>query len=266
MGKKDFRNRRIAVIGNTRLTLKSIVALIEGGFDVRYVFGLPTDLFENKVNAVSLEGVCSKYNIFLDCSNEWPLFEKECEDRGIDLVLTLGDSRIVPANIVQRYEVVGNHGAPLPDVQGGASLVWGRMLGNGEWGVSIFCLDEKIDSGDIMCVKYFRYDVASDMKHFTETADDVTVCALMSCMNGDFSLKKNSRWKARVAKHIDSQVGVNILKLCLESNTPVYMPPRRHVDGQLCPSWAPEFSQSFKVANNLPYPKWYHKHATAEEI
>ena len=172
------------------------------------------------------------------------------------MIITLGDSRIVPKDVVRNFDVIGNHGAVLPDVQGGASLVWGRILNSGEWGVSVMKIAERIDGGDILKVKTFKYDESTTEEQFTDAADALTVDALVEVLQGDYAVQENKKWKVRVAKHTDSHKAVELLRYCKENNLPVYMPPRTLEDGYLDPSWPPQFIKSFKIANDHPYPKW----------
>ena len=58
----------------------------------------------------------------------------------------IGNGTIIQAGgIITTDTVIGNHGAVLPYVQGAASLVWGRMLNNGRWGVSLMELKEHLE-------------------------------------------------------------------------------------------------------------------------
>jgi len=261
MGEENFRYRKIAVIGNTKLTLKSLQRLVHPlciccHYDIKYVFGLPEVMFKNKVNAVSLVEFCHYNNITYNNSNDWKIFKDDCEALGVDLVIALGDSRIVPSTVINRFETIGNHGAVLPYVQGGASLVWGRMLNSGEWGVSIFRLEEKVDAGDILKTKTFTYSTDIDMLEFTRHADDLTVEALLECLCSDIKSTDNHKWRVNVAKHTDSQLVVKLLKSCLATNTAIYLPPRNYHDAYINRRWSSKFKKLFKIANNDPYPTW----------
>ena len=247
---------KIVVTGNTRLTLKSMQAISRSpNFQILYVFGISQSNMLTKTNAANMRVFCDDNNIILDKSENWDNLYNFCKSQDIDYVITLGDSRIVPANIVSEFEVIGNHGAILPDVQGGASLVWGRMLNSGLWGISIMRLGVRVDSGDILKVKRFSYDKISE-EEFTELADNLTVEALIEVLNDDFVSFENERWGVRVAKHTDSFDAISIMRHCMENNIPIYMPPRTPSDGKVKDTWPDDFVDVFKIANNKPYPKW----------
>ena len=253
---KDDLITKVAITGNTKLTLKSMEMILKiPKYKILYLFGISEDSMSSKVNSVKMEQFCSENGIILNKTEDWSQLYDFCLSNGITKIITLGDSRIIPKNIVQKFDVIGNHGAALPDVQGGASLVWGRMLNSGNWGISIMKIAERVDSGDILKVKRFSYDNISE-EQFVTTADDLTIAALREVLHGDYTATENKRWKVRASKHVDSYDGVGILKYCLENNIPVYMPTRTPVDGKLSRDWPSEFIKVFKIANNFPYPKW----------
>ena len=243
---------KIAVFGNTRQTLKGLQRLVSSGYDVQYVFGLPDELRDKKVNSVSLDEFCDDHKIFLDKTNQWSNLKKQ----DVDLVIGLGDSRIVPEDVIRAHDVIGNHGAILPDVQGADSLVWGRMLNTGIWGVSIFKLAKRVDAGDILVTKQFKYNTECSMEEFVEAADDATIEALFEYLNGDYSTSSNARWNVRLSKHTDNHFVVENLRSCLDRGMRIYLPPRNLQDSKIAPEWDSEFVSNFKLANDYPYPKW----------
>ena len=129
-----------------------------------------------------MENYCIRNKILFDESENWENLYDFCKKNGVDKIITLGDSRIVPQKIASSFYVIGNHGALLPQVKGGASLVWGRMLGSGEWGISIMQIDKEIDGGIILNLKKFHYGDSCTEKEFVK-ADDLTVAALIEVFN-----------------------------------------------------------------------------------
>ena len=153
--------------------------------------------------------------------------------------------------------MIGNHGAILPYVQGGASYVWGRMLNTGKWGVSIMELDKVIDSGRILVTKEFSYDTNCSMNDFCDTADDLTVEALFEYLNGSYEVKENSKWNIKIKKHLSSQFVVDILRKTLDNGYNIYLPPRTPKESKVDEDWRSDFIEAFKKANSKPYPEWF---------
>ena len=243
---------KLGLIGNTRQTLKGLQRTLELGHEVKYVFGLPEHKCKNKVNSVSLSEICTVNNINLDTSNNW----NNLLEQNLDLVIGLGDSRIVPEKILNKHKVIGNHGATLPYVQGGASLVWGRMLNSGVWGVSIMELDAAIDAGKILVTKEFSYEKDCTMESFVDKADDLTIDCLVDYLADDYKARDNSKWNIKIAKHTDSEFAVETLRTTLEKKQCIYLPPRTPEDSEIKSAWGYDFKNSFKIANNNPYPRW----------
>ncbi|MAG26596.1 hypothetical protein CMI47_13720 [Candidatus Pacearchaeota archaeon] len=259
MVKKDSITK-VAFTGNTKLTLKGIKALSDfTNFDIKSVFGIKDEDSHKKVNHVFLDDFCLKNKIDLFKNDDWNEFHNFCSNQNVELIIALGDSRIIPENIINSFKVIGNHGAILPNVHGGASLVWGRLLNSKEWGISIMEIDKKVDSGKILKIKKINYDKDCSELEFTEKCDDVTIEALIEIVSNDYEVIENKKWDVRVSKHTDSFQTINILKYCLENNLNVYLPPRTKNDGIINKNWSSDFINTFKIANNNPYPKWIEK-------
>jgi len=223
---------------------------------ISYVFGLKDENLPSKVNSISLDEFCNDNKITLDKSENWDNCYNFCKKNNIDLIVTLGDSRIIPKKVINSFEVIGNHGAILPYVQGGASLVWGRILNSGVWGVSMMRIGERVDGGDILKTEIFTYDSNTTEEEFTTKADSLTVELLMEVLNGDYEAKENTKWDIRISKHTDSYKTIEILRYCLANDLCVYLPPRTPIDGIVKEHWPDKFIKAFKIANDSPYPKW----------
>jgi len=217
---------------------------------------LSDDKLETKVNSVNMDDFCLKNNIKLLKTNDWKVFGEFCKKENVDMIITLGDSRIVPKIIVNNFEVIGNHGAILPKVQGGASLVWGRMLANGTWGSSIMRLGEKIDSGEILKTRTFEYDRNTTEDEFVKISDNTAVDLLIEVLQGKSEPQENKKWDIRLSKHVDSYKAKEILEYCLKNDMVIYLPPRNPDDSIVKKHWPDSFKKNFKIANNFPYPKW----------
>jgi len=245
---------KVGVIGNTVLTFKTIKLLMDRGHDIQYVFGLPDAKLATKVNAYNVKDFCLEHGIPFYGSDSWGIIAGE----ETDLVFEMGDSRIIPASFLQKNNVIGNHGAILPSVQGAASLVWGKMLNNGEWGVSLMKLDAVVDGGPILKTKKITYDTKkTTMKEFVELCDDATIECLKDFLDGKCTEISNEKWKLRIGKKSDSKSVTDTLNFCLKNKINVYLPPRNPSDSKIKNDWSEEFIGNFKKANDVPYPKHY---------
>ena len=247
---------KVGIIGNTVLTYKAIQYLLSQGCEIQYVFGLPPKKLKTKVNPYDLKSFCKQKNIRYINDNSW----ETILPIDVEVVYEMGDSRIVPASFLKAHTVVGNHGAELPAVQGAASLVWGRMLNSGRWGVSLMELSEEIDGGDILTTKPVFYDKdLVPMKEFVEMCDNMTIECLKQYFMGTHERRSNKKAQVKITKQADSSKVISLLEMCLEGDVPVYLPPRRPSDGEIKSGWSRSFIADFKVANDKPYPVYFAK-------
>jgi methionyl-tRNA formyltransferase len=74
-----------------------------------------------------------------------------------DIILAIGWYYKIPKSIldIPKYGTWGIHASLLPKYAGGAPLVWAIINGEKETGVTLFRLDEGMDSGDIIYQKKF---------------------------------------------------------------------------------------------------------------
>tara|TARA_R110000744_G_C19312066_1_gene556809 strand:+ start:696 stop:1484 length:789 start_codon:yes stop_codon:yes gene_type:complete len=251
---------KVAVVGNTKLTLKALLSLNRlPNIEIKAILGLGAEKCYDKVNYTPLSGFVNSTDTeaVLIQEDNWDLFYECCNDLGVELIILLGDSRIVPNNILKSFKVIGNHGAVLPDFQGGASLVWGRMINNGEWGISIMEIEKKVDSGKILKIKKFNYEEDCSEEDFTNVCDDLTVQALLEVIRGEYQPIENISWDVKIAKHTDSSEVIDLCKICLSKGLNIYLPPRTPKDSLVKDNWDEEFKYIFKISNDKPYPKWY---------
>ena len=252
---------KVAVVGNTKLTELALRECLIPHMEVVALFSLNKDDTKNKTNGVDLSSFCDKHDIFHLDNGDWDNFNSLCIRGGVRTIFVLGDSRIIPKRVINNFPlIIGNHGAILPDVKGGASLVWGRMINNGQWGVSLFKIQEGVDTGPIFSRKSFEYNDIS-MDEFVTLADKITVDLLKEICHkliNNIPLKKieNQPWSIKIAKHTDSQQVCKIADHCLNNEISVYLPPRNLLDSYLREEWGSTFKENFKAANNIPYPKW----------
>ncbi len=252
---------KVAVIGNTKLTLQALEKCLIPLMKVEALFSLNKEDTAKKTNGIDLEVFCKRSEISYFNNNDWDQFNSICKSKGVTTVWVLGDSRIVPKSFLNNYPlIIGNHGAILPGVKGGASLVWGRMINNGSWGVSLFKLGSGVDTGPILARRSFTYGDIS-MEEFVNRADELTVDLLkvlcLKIRNNDYLEEiENSSWSVKVAKHTDSQQVCKITKQCIKNKINIYLPPRTIDDSKVIKEWDTEFQAEFKAANNSPYPIW----------
>ena len=97
-----------------------------------------------------------------------------------DVILVLGLSQIIPSSIlkVPKLGCIGSHPAMLPRNRGRHPIVWAIANGLRESGVTLFWLNEGIDTGDIWAQKAFGIEDTDDASTVYEKVKKIS-CELL---------------------------------------------------------------------------------------
>jgi methionyl-tRNA formyltransferase len=149
-------------MGCTEFSKEILLSLLNNNFSVVAVFSIPLK-FEisyskheiknynyadlNKIakrNGIDFYRVKSSSGIIKYC--------KTIRNNSPDVILVAGWYYMVPRLIrkIAKYGAWGLHASLLPSYRGGAPLVWSMINGDKETGVTLFRLDNGVDSGDII--------------------------------------------------------------------------------------------------------------------
>lgn len=141
-------------IGSVLSSKVALKTLIESGIKVDLVCSLGEDFSKNVSDYYPIHEIASKSNIpylkFKKINSEVVL--KAIEKIGPDYIFVIGLSQIISQeilNMAKKYSI-GFHPTHLPKYRGRAALPWQIILGVRECKVSLFKLDENMDSGDII--------------------------------------------------------------------------------------------------------------------
>lgn len=157
----------IGSVSSSRVVLEE---LIEAGCPPEMVFSLDEAISANVSGYYPIHETAEAHGI------PWRKFQK-IGDRAHtetiaaltpDYIFVVGLSQMVGEPILKaaRKGVVGLHPAPLPKYRGRAAMVWQMLLGLEESAVSLFLIDEGMDSGPLLGQEPFpigREDYAEDM-------------------------------------------------------------------------------------------------------
>ena len=142
------------LIGSVTTSRKLLETMIEMKFPVSYVFSLGEE-YSKEVSDYDPIHITAKNN-----NIPYKTFKKINEEENIklikeiepDYIFVIGLSQLVSDEIIKAAKIgcVGFHPAPLPKFRGRASNVWQQLLGVKESKISLFFIDNGIDSGDIL--------------------------------------------------------------------------------------------------------------------
>ena len=154
----------------------------------------------------------------------------------IDVLLVLGWQRLIPGWLISRCSIgaIGVHGSAhgISAGRGRSPQNWALMLGATSFAISIFHLDEGVDSGDVIDTREFPLTVFDDIRSSYYKASWLTAEMLID------NLRKGKFERRRVV-----------------SAGPVrYLPQRTPEDGAI--DWGQQKSEVFNFVRALtrPYP------------
>lgn len=101
-----------------------------------------------------------------------------------DFIFVIGLSQLIPQEILDmaRDYSIGFHPTPLPKHRGRAAIPWQIILGVEESKVSLFKLDEGMDSGDIIAQHPYRIEKTDYAFDVYDKVCDAMIGALNECL------------------------------------------------------------------------------------
>lgn len=159
------------LIGSVNSSQVVLEELIAAGCPPELVFALDEQYSRNVSGYAPIHHVAESYGI------PYRTFKKISEPKHIaeiiqiqpDYIFVVGLSQLVGQSIIDAAKkgVVGLHPAPLPRFRGRAAMVWQMLLDVRESAVSLFLIDDGVDSGPILGQEPFSIgedDYAADME------------------------------------------------------------------------------------------------------
>ena len=141
----------IGAVGSTKVVLQ---AMIETGFPISHVFSLDESASTNVSGYYPVHEIAEKNNIpytkFIKINDESNV--QIIKSLSPDYIFVVGLSQLVKRDIIDsaKIGVVGFHPTPLPKMRGRAANVWQVLLGVNRTKCSMFFIDDRMDSGDIL--------------------------------------------------------------------------------------------------------------------
>jgi methionyl-tRNA formyltransferase/LmbE family N-acetylglucosaminyl deacetylase len=103
-----------------------------------------------------------------------------------DLVIVVGFSQIIPKALLKipPLGVVGFHSALLPGRRGCSPIIWAIADGLEETGVTMFYMDDGIDTGDVIAARAFRIEASDTAAEVLHKADQATLALVRENLPG----------------------------------------------------------------------------------
>ena len=170
------------LIGAVTTTRRVLETMVEVNFPISYVFSLDDAVSENVSDYDPVFKTAEKFNV------PYKKFKKINDEENVkiireidpDYIFVIGLSQLVKDDIIKvaKKGVIGMHPAPLPKYRGRASNIWQHLLGEKKSALSIFFIDDGIDSGDILAQEPFEIADDDYCQDVCDKADEAAVVAM----------------------------------------------------------------------------------------
>lgn len=264
---------RIGFLGASAFGYALLETLIKKRYDIVAIMTLPqkfrisyspkpiTLFYYKDFNALAV-----KYNIpLIRVRRRLKDYFEKIKEFSPDLILVLGWYHFVPKNIraLPRKGCIGIHASLLPSYAGGSPLVWAIINGETETGVSMFYLNEGIDSGDIIAQRKFSIRPNDDIVTLYQKATNVSTELLLEYLprfelgnapryKQNFSLRSIYPQRSPKDGKIDWTKSTREIRDFIRAQTKPYPGAFCYLNRKKLTIWKAEFSEKIKTHSMRP--------------
>jgi methionyl-tRNA formyltransferase len=226
---------KIAFLGASKYSYEILKFLIKKKFNISIILTSSSELKKsNSGNLKELSGICKIPLIKINNNlNECNAILRSYSP---DLILVFGWYSFIPKKIreIAPLGCIGMHASPLPKYSGGSPLVWQIINGEKESAVTLFYLEDGVDTGDII----YRH------KFIINKKDDIaSVYNKVLVISKKILITYLPRLELKTAPRIKQNLSLRT----------VY-PSRSPRDGRINWRWSAEKIRNFIRAQTKPYP------------
>lgn len=177
---------KILFVGSTNLSRAVLEKLIElklcdvkgilsnsKKFQISYSQSLVTNFNFANLSEIAESNSISFYNLNSGMNEE--KLQDWIESLEIEIILVIGWYHMIPKNLLDKYLCVAVHASLLPNYRGGAPLVWAVINGEKLTGVTLFKMNEEVDSGPIIFQEKFSISESDTIRDLQLKAESGTL-------------------------------------------------------------------------------------------
>lgn len=153
------REKKVILFGAVRSSNLVLDVLIRKGVTVEKVFSLDESVSQGVSGYYPIHKTAEKAGIecqkFIKIND--PAILEQLKELAPDYIFVVGLSQLISKEFLKcaKEGVIGLHPAPLPKYRGRAAMVWQMLLKETQSAVTLFFIDEGMDSGDIIVQEPF---------------------------------------------------------------------------------------------------------------
>lgn len=180
--------KKIAFATCVQLGLSCIEEIYRIGGSLDLLITLKDEKAKNKSGRIYLDEIANEHNaplLKIDNINDQEVLST-LKEHQIDWLFIIGWSQIAKKDVLEAptYGCIGMHPTLLPVGRGRAAIPWAIIKGLNESGVTMFKLDEGVDTGDIIGQGVIKLDQNTTATELYQKVDDMHI-TLISKYWGD---------------------------------------------------------------------------------
>jgi len=248
----------IVFLGTTRFSKEILSSLFEHSFKVKLIFSIPrkfsipyskakvTNYNFSDIPAFARKHKIRHFEINSQKGRRLSDHEEEIRRCKPDVIIVAGWYFLVPERIrkLAKYGAWGLHASLLPKYAGSAPLIWAMIKGEKKTGVTLFRMNNEMDSGDIIAQGPVSIGHSDTIKEVYDKATAVSRGLLVKTLKNI----KNIKYRKQTVK-----------------KSAVY-PPRKPDDGEIDLSRSALEIYNFIRAQSFPYPGAFIRTADGKKL
>jgi methionyl-tRNA formyltransferase len=235
--------KKIAFATCVQLGLSSIEEIYRIGGSLDLLITLKDEKAKNKSGRIYLDEIANEHKaplLKIDNINDQEVLST-LKEHQIDWLFIIGWSQIAKKEVLEAptYGCIGMHPTLLPVGRGRAAIPWAIIKGLKETGVTMFKLDEGVDTGDIIGQGVIKLDQNTTATELYQKVDDMHITL--------------------IAKYWDEIVNNNIILTKQNGEVATEWPGRKPEDGEILTSMTMDEADKLVRAVTHPYPGAFYK-------
>lgn len=235
--------KKIAFATCVKLGLSCIEEIYRVGGSLDLLITLKDEKAKNKSGRVYLDGIATEHNaplLKIDNINDQEVLSA-LKELQIDWLFIIGWSQIAKKDVLETptHGCIGMHPTLLPVGRGRAAIPWAIIKGLDETGVTMFKLDEGVDTGDIVGQGVIKLDQNTTATELYQKVDDMHI--------------------ALIAKYWEDIVNNNITLTTQNDADATEWHGRKPEDGEILSSMTIDEADKLVRAVTHPYPGAFYK-------
>ncbi|MGM8213834.1 formyltransferase family protein [Virgibacillus sp. W0430] len=235
--------KKIAFATCVHLGLSCIEEIYRIGGSLDLLITLKDEKAKDKSGRIYLDEIANEHDIPLlkiDNINDQEVLSS-LKEYQIDWLFIIGWSQIAKKDVLEAPTLgcIGMHPTLLPIGRGRAAIPWAIIKGLKETGVTMFKLDEGVDTGDIIGQGVIKLDQNTTATELYKKVDDMHI--------------------ALIAKYWHDIVSNNVILTKQSSADATEWPGRKPEDGEILSSMTMDETDKLVRAVTHPYPGAYYK-------